>query len=117
MSDVPFTKLDLNFIEAYDFYLRVELKRKSNTILGIVRPLQKMIKLAIAEGIIYRDPYDEYAPERPKAELKYLTREELDRLMKTRLDHPSRYLTCDMFLFSVFTGWRIGMYVTLLLNT
>ncbi|MGL5684015.1 MAG: tyrosine-type recombinase/integrase [Marinifilaceae bacterium] len=104
VSDVPFTKLDLNFIETYYFYLRVELKRKSNTILGIVRPLRKMIKLAIAEGIIYRDPFDAYAPERPKAEQKYLTREKLNRLIKTRLDHPSRYLTRDMFLFSVFTG-------------
>ena len=104
VSDVPFSKLDLNFIEAYDFYLRVELKRKSNTILGIVRHIRKMIKLAIAEGIIFRDPFDGYTPERPKAEQKYLTPEELDRLMKTQLDHPSRYLTRDMFLFSVFTG-------------
>lgn len=96
--------MDLSFIEACDFYLRVELKLKSNTILGIVRHIRKMIKLAIAEGIIYRDPFDGYTPERPKAEQKYLTREELDRLMKTRLDHPSRYLTRDMFLFSVFTG-------------
>lgn len=63
-----------------------------------------MIKLAIAEGIIFRDPFDGYTPERPKAEQKYLTREELDRLMKTQLDHPSRYLTRDMFLFSAFTG-------------
>ena len=104
VSDVPFSKLDLNFIEAYDFYLRVGLKRKSNTILGIVRHIRKMIKLAIAEGIIFRDPFDGYTPERPKAEQKYLTPEELDRLMKTQLDHPSRYLTRDMFLFSVFTG-------------
>lgn len=104
VSDVPFSKLDLSFIEACDFYLRAELKLKSNTILGIVRHVRKMIKLAIAEGIIYRDPFDGYTPERPKAEQKYLTREELDRLMKTQLDHPSRYLTRDMFLFSVFTG-------------
>lgn len=104
VSDVPFSKLDINFIEAYDFYLRVELQRKPNTILGIVRHIRKMIKLAIAEGIIFRDPFDGYTPERPKAEQKYLTREELDRLMKTQLDHPSRYLTRDMFLFSVFTG-------------
>ena len=104
VSDVPFTKLDLSFIDAYDFYLRVELQLKPNTILGIVRHVRKMIKLAIAEGIIYRDPFEGYEPERPKAEQKYLTREELDRLMKTQLDHPSRYLTRDMFLFSVFTG-------------
>lgn len=104
VSDVPFSKLDLSFIEACDFYLRVELQLKSNTILGIVRHVRKMIKLAIAEGIISHDPFEDYAPERPKAGQKYLTREELDRLMKTQLDHPSRYLTRDMFLFSVFTG-------------
>ncbi len=68
VSDVPFSKLDLSFIEACDFYLRVELKLKSNTILGIVRHIRKMIKLAIAEGIIYHDPFDGYAPECPKAE-------------------------------------------------
>jgi integrase len=74
------------------------------TILGIVRPLRKMIKLAVGEGIISRDPFEGYAPDRPKAKQKYLTREELDRIITTRLDHPARYLTRDMFLFSVFTG-------------
>ncbi len=75
-----------------------------NTILGIMRHTRKMIKLAINEGIISRDPFEGYAPERPQAKQKYLTREELHRIMTTQLDHPSRYITRDMFLFSVFTG-------------
>ena len=104
VSDIPFSKLDSSFIEAYDFYLRVELKRMPQTIVGITRHLRKMIKLAIAEGIISRDPFEGYSPERPKAKQKYLTREELDRIMATPLDHPARYRTRDMFLFSVFTG-------------
>jgi integrase len=104
VSDIPFSKLDLSFIESFDFYLKVELKRMPQTILGIVRPLRKMIKLAVGEGIISRDPFEGYAPDRPKAKQKYLTREELDRIITTRLDHPARYLTRDMFLFSVFTG-------------
>lgn len=104
LSDIPFTQLDFSFIEKYDFYLRVELKLKPNTILGIIRHLRKMIKLATGEGIITRDPFDGYSPERPKAEQKYLTREELNKIMVTPLDHPCRYLTRDMFLFSVFTG-------------
>lgn len=104
LSDIPFTHLDLSFIEKYDFYLRVELKLKSNTILGIMRHLRKMIKLTIGEGIITRDPFDGYSPERPKPEQKYLTRDELNKIMVTPLDHPCRYLTRDMFLFSVFTG-------------
>jgi integrase len=104
ISDIPFSKLDFSFIESFDFYLRVELKRMPNTILGIMRHVRKMIKLAINEGIISRDPFEGYAPERPKAKQKYLTREELHRIMTTQLDHPARYLTRDMFLFSVFTG-------------
>lgn len=104
LSDIPFTQLDFSFIEKYDFYLRVELKRKPNTILGIMRHLRKMIKLATGEGIITRDPFDGYSPERPKAEQKYLTRDELQKIITTPLDHPCRYLTRDMFLFSVFTG-------------
>lgn len=75
-----------------------------NTILGIMRHTRKMIKLAINEGIISRDPFEGYTPERPIPEQKYLTREELDKIMTTQLDHPSRYITRDMFLFSVFTG-------------
>lgn len=104
LTDIPFTSLDRSFIEAYDFYLRVELKRKPNTILGITRHLRRMIKLAISEGIIYSDPFDGYSPERPQPEQKYLTREELEKIMGTPLDHPNRYLTRDMFLFSCFTG-------------
>ena len=104
LSDIPFTQLDFSFIEKYDFYLRVELKLKPNTILGIIRHLRKMIKLATGEGIITRDPFDGYSPERPKAEQKYLTRDELQKIITTPLDHPCRYLTRDMFLFSVFTG-------------
>lgn len=104
ISDIPFSKLDFSFIESFDFYLRVELQRMPNTILGVMRHVRKMIKLAINEGIISRDPFEGYTPERPIAKQKYLTREELDRIMTTQLDHPCRYLTRDMFLFSVFTG-------------
>ncbi len=104
LSDIPFTSLDFSFIESYDFYLRVELQRKSNSILGITSRLRRMVKLAISEGIITRDPFDGYAPDRPKAVQKYLTREELDKIMNTPLDHPNRYLTRDLFLFACFTG-------------
>lgn len=104
VSDIPFQALDFSFIEAYDFYLRVELKRMPNTILEKTRHLRKIIKIAIDNGVISRDPFDGYTPERPKAVQKYLTRAELDKIMNTPLDHPNRYLTRDMFLFSAFTG-------------
>lgn len=104
VSDVPFSVLDNAFINSYDFYLRVELRLKPNTVLGIVTRMRKMIKYAVCEGITTSDPFINYAPERPKPQQKYLTRAELDKIMNTPLDHPNRYLTRDMFLFSCFTG-------------
>lgn len=104
VSDIPFSALDDAFIRSYDFYLRVELNRKPNTILGIVTRLRKMIKYAICEGILTSDPFVNYAPLRPKPEQKYLTRAELNKIMFTPLDHPNRYLVRDMFLFACFTG-------------
>lgn len=104
VSDIPFSVLDDAFINSYDFYLRVELQLKPNTILGIVTRMRKMVKYAICEGIITSDPFINYAPERPKPQQKYLTRAELDKIMNTPLDHPNRYLARDMFLFSCFTG-------------
>lgn len=104
VSDIPFSALDMSFIESYDFYLRVEMQRKPNTILGIVTRMGKMIKYAICEGIITGDPFTDYSPKRPKPQQKYLTRAELNKIMNTPLDHPNRYLTRDMFLFSCFTG-------------
>ena len=41
---------------------------------------------------------------KPKQKQRFLTREELDRLMGTTFDTPNRNFTRDMFLFSVFTG-------------
>lgn len=104
VSDIPFSALDMSFIESFDFYLRVELQRKPNTILGIVTRMRKMIKYAICDGILTGDPFADYAPLRPKPQQKYLTRAELEKIMHTPLDHPNRYLTRDMFLFSCFTG-------------
>ena len=60
--------MDFSFITSHDFYLRVELQCKPNTILGVTRTMRRMIKLAIHEGIITREPFDGYTLEQPKAE-------------------------------------------------
>ncbi|GHT14751.1 tyrosine recombinase [Bacteroidia bacterium] len=104
LTDIPFCSLNFSFIESYDFYLRVELQLKPNTILAITSKLRRMANHAFNEGIIACDPFCGYAPQRPKPEQKYLTRTELNKIMTTPLDRPNRYLIRDMFIFSCFTG-------------
>lgn len=103
LSDISFQALDYSFIESYDFYLRVQRKFKANTIIGIVGHLKIIVKRAINEGIIFRDPFVGFSMEADPLKPKSLTKEELDKIMVTPLDHPNRYLVRDMFLFSAFT--------------
>ena len=74
--DIPFTQFDLAFIEVFDFYIRIELRLMSNIILGVVRHVRKMIKLAIAKGILFRDPCANYVADNPLKQRRHLTMEE-----------------------------------------
>lgn len=104
LSDISFQALDYSFVEAFDFYLRVQLKFKPNTIVGIIGHLKIIIKRAINEGIITCDPFAGFSLEGEPLQPKSLTKQELHKIMTTPLDTPNRYLVRDMFLFSVFTG-------------
>ena len=96
VSDIPFTALDLSFIEKYDLYLRTECHLALGTVINLTVRLKTVVGEAIADGIIT-------APEQ-----KYLTDEELHRIMTTPLHNPSLYHVRDMFLFSCYTGIPYG---------
>lgn len=104
LSDISFQALDYSFIEAFDFYLRVQLKFKPNTIIGIVGHLKIIVKRAANDGIITHNPFIGFSLEGELLQPKSITGQELNKIMTTPLDSPNRYLVRDMFLFSVFTG-------------
>ena len=108
VSDIPFTALDLSFIEKYDLHLRTECHLAPGTVINLTVQLKTVVGEAIADGIITAYPFFGYEPEHPKPEQKYLTDGELHRIMGTPLHNPSLYLVRDMFLFSCFTGIPYG---------
>lgn len=108
LSDIPFSALDRSFIDKFDLYLRTERQLAPNTIVLYMSRLHTVINKAIAAGIITADPFAGYEPSRPERKRRYLTREELRRLMITPLSVPRLYLVRDLFLFSCYTGISYG---------
>ena len=104
LSDIPFSALDRSFIDKYDLYLRTERNLAPGTIINLTVQLKTIVGEAIADGIIAASPFLGYEPVRPKAVQKYLTAEELHRIMTTPLHRQTLYHVRDMFLFSCFTG-------------
>jgi len=108
LSDIPFTALDRSFIDKFDLYLRTECRLASRSIILNMSRLHTVVNKALAAGIITADPFAGYEPPRLERKQRYLTQEELKRLMTTPLPSSRLYLVRDLFLFSCYTGISYG---------
>jgi len=104
MEDIALDKLNLNFIDAYDFYLRVDRRMTQNTILGHLIVLKKMIRRAVHQGILKGDPFVSYVSEQPEKLCRHLKSEEIDKIMQVHIESKKVCHTRDMFIFCCFTG-------------
>lgn len=104
VSDVPVQQLDLDFIEAFDMYLRIEKKHKPNTRLGFFKCLKAIMNAAVRRGILPYNPFKGYEAEKPEEKIQYLNMDEIKSIMSVQLKKPNQKFTRDMFIFSCFTG-------------
>ena len=102
-EDYALKQLNLSFINDYTYYLRVDAELKTNTAIPQVFILRKIIKRAMNQGIINRDPFDEYVP--GKWEMKYfhISCDELEKIMTVQISSKAVCFVRDMFVFSCFT--------------
>ena len=104
IQDIPLNQLDLPFIEAYDYYLRVERKLKAESIVSIVALLLKAVRIALHRNMITYPPFLGYKLGKPEFIQRTLTAEEFERLISTPLKSTSQSFIRDLFVFAAFTG-------------
>ncbi|KAA6324643.1 hypothetical protein EZS27_026055, partial [termite gut metagenome] len=103
-KDIPFNQLEYSFIEDYDLYLKTEQRMAKGSVLQHIIFLRKMIKRAMNKGIITRNPFFGYVPDQLVSKHKWLSSEEIEKIMTASIDKPSIDFVRDMFVFGVFTG-------------
>jgi integrase len=103
-EDYPLGQLDISFINNFDYYMRVDKRLTSHSLLKQIVNLKKMITRAVRQGTILRDPFSEYVSGKPELKYRHISMEELERLMTTRIKSKRAVLVRDMFVFSCFTG-------------
>jgi site-specific recombinase XerD len=104
VDDIPFGKVDIALIEDYAYYLKVDLKMAARSVHSFLAPFRTTVKRAFNRGLLRQDPFFDYTHEKITGKRRYLSGEELERLMKTALKRASTNFVRDMFLFSTFTG-------------
>lgn len=104
VSDIPFGQVDHSFIEAYDYYMKVNLQFLPKTVMFFMKPLRTIVKRALNKGQLLQNPFFDYRPERPILKRRWLSMDEIERLMRVQMKRDSANFVRDMFLFSTFTG-------------
>ena len=104
LNDIPFCKINIALIEDYAYYLKVDMRLAAWSVHSFMAPLRTTVKRACNKGLLRQDPFFDYTHEKIISCRRYLSSEELERLMKVELKLASTNFIRDMFLFSTFTG-------------
>ena len=101
--DIPIPALAPDFFEAYRFYLKRRGYAASTTN-RYLHWLGRLIKRAVARGVIRFNPFEGVRYETEKYRPRFLQKHELERLLAFPVRDEATELSRRMFLFSVFTG-------------
>jgi len=103
-KDVALKDIKSNFLDAFEFYLKVEKHCNQATLNKIIQRFRKPIKTAVAEGYLDKDPFLLYRAKRIKKEIVFLSTEELKTLENHQFTQPRLQEVKDWFVFSCYTG-------------
>jgi integrase len=111
LKDIPFDKINRQFVYNFDEFLRFERKHgnksglANNTTVKYIRNISSMINHNITMGLISDNPFSIYDGKLKEVETTFLTLEELKKIENKILLNRRLDVARDIFLFSCYTSY------------
>ena len=103
-DDIMLAELDGQFIRNFDFWLKTEKHCQNNSALKHLKNLKKVIRIALANDWIKKDPFYGIHFKQDEVNVEFLSREELDILMNKEFTIKRLEQVRDVFVFCCFTA-------------
>jgi site-specific recombinase XerD len=103
-NDMEISRVDYQFVTAYEFYLRTRCKCCATTCAKYLKHLKKITNECLAYRWIDHDPFALYKFKAKPAEKCYLSQEELDTMTGKKLHLERLKQVRDIFIFCCYTG-------------
>lgn len=103
-EDLYLRELNLNFIQSFHSFLRIDKGMAQNSSTKHLKLLKKIINLSVANSYMTFNPFSTYKVEREPVEVDFLDEEELRKIINFDTPLPRLERAKDMFLFGCFTG-------------
>lgn len=103
-EDLYLRELNLNFIQSFHSFLRIDKDMAQNSSTKHLKLLKKIINLSVANSYMAFNPFSTYKVERESVDIDFLDEEELRKIINFDTPLPRLERAKDMFLFGCFTG-------------
>jgi len=103
-SDKPLGELKMSFINDFNYYLQTEKNMQQSTLNKAIQRFRKVVKFAIGNDYLDKDPFLLYRAKTVKKEIIFLTQEELKKLEQQSFEIKRIQVIKDCFVFCCYTG-------------
>ncbi len=103
-KELPLSEIKLKHLVEFEEFLTLKLKLRQITINKSIQRLKSIIKYAIAHDYMDKDPWLIYRAKSVQIEIKYLTRQELQKVESLYLEDKKLIKVRDCFIFACYTG-------------
>ncbi|MCB0464065.1 MAG: tyrosine-type recombinase/integrase, partial [Aequorivita sp.] len=88
----------------YEYYLKTEKRFQQSTLNKAIQRFRKVIRYAISEDYLNKDPFILYKAKRVKKPILYLSQEQLKKMEETDFGIRRIQYIKDLFVFCCYTG-------------
>jgi integrase/recombinase XerD len=103
-KDIQLKALRSSFIDDYVYFLKVEKKFQQSTLNKAIQRFRKVVRYAISEDYLDKDPFMLYKAKRVRKEVVFLSPEQLNKLEETDFKIQRIQYIKDLFIFCCYTG-------------
>jgi len=103
-NDIHLKALRSSFLEQYSYFLKTEKNLAQSTLNKAIQRFRRVIKYAISEDYLSKDPFLLFKYKTVRKEVVFLTKEELRRLEEQSFDVTRIEKIKDLFIFCCYTG-------------
>lgn len=104
VSDITFKQLDLKFISDFEWYARTQWDCGNNAALKHIERIRKVVKKAIANDWLLKDPFMTFEGKQAKSHRTFLTKQELEVIQQKTFEVERLQKVKDVFVFCCYTG-------------
>lgn len=103
-ENLPLMEVNIKFIKEFEFYLKSTANCQHNSAMKHIKALKKIIRIALGNEFIKKDPFYSYKITTKQVEREVLTEHELSLISEKEITIDRLDVIRDLFLFQCYTG-------------